>query len=444
MEAVGLRPREQRLVYLITYSRANLLIMESRQNFAEAILRAWRETTGVEIIQWVVAREMHPDTSSEPDQVNGFHYHMALKLSRRSRWLAVRNFLDEQYGVQVHFSAVHNTYYSAYRYTVKEDQQALHSNGHPDLRGVAPPKTERAIGSRKTCARSSSKGCKRRKRGLSPYEVAQIIQSRKIDSRVQFMALAASQNREGKIDLAEFICNRGSKVVDECLAIAKELGSAEEKFARSQKTRIQLLEEAHASECANGCNGQYLEAATNLLERNEIPVSAFAKAIYSALDLGRGKYRNVFIHGPANCGKSFILSPLKVIFNTFCNPATGTFAWVGAEEAEIIFLNDFRWKPAIIAWADLLQLLEGDEMHLPAPKNFCKRDIEMTKDTPIFATADAPLILIKGTSVDHANTEMMNVRWRFFHFWRQIPHDQQVHFVPCGYCFAQLIINNKG
>ena len=46
--------------------------------------------------------------------------------------------------------------------------------------------------------------------------------------------------------------------------------------------------------------------------------------------------------------------------SSFRNPATGTFAWVGAEEAEIIMLNDFRWKPSIIAWADMLLLLEGD------------------------------------------------------------------------------------
>ena len=88
----------------------------------------------------------------------------------------------------------------------------------------------------------------------------------------------------------------------------------------------------------------------------------------------------------------------------------------GAEEAEIIMLNDFRWKPSIIAWSDMLQLLEGDAMHLPAPKNFCKRDIELSKDTPVFATTDAPMVLIKGGGIDRANTEMMNVRWRFFSF----------------------------
>ena len=49
------------------------------------------------------------------------------------------------------------------------------------------------------------------------------------------MAFAAAQNREGKKDLAEFICNRGGKAVDECIAVAMELSTAEEKYARSQK-----------------------------------------------------------------------------------------------------------------------------------------------------------------------------------------------------------------
>ena len=86
--------------------------------------------------------------------------------------------------------------------------------------------------------------------------------------------------------------------------------------------------------------------------------------------------------------------------------------------------------------------LEGDTVHLPTPKNFCKRDIELSKDTPFFATADAPLVLIKGGSLDHANTEMMHVRWQFFHFWKAIPRSKQVSLEPCGACFAKLVLEN--
>ena len=89
---------------------------------------------------------------------------------------------------------------------------------------------------------------------------------------------------------------------------------------------------------------------------------------------GRGKYRNIFIKGPANCEKTFLLNPLCKIYHTFCNPATSTFAWVGAEEAEIIFLNDFRWAAKIIPWHDMLLLLEGQTVHLPAPKCHYTKD----------------------------------------------------------------------
>ena len=110
------------------------------------------------------------------------------------------------------------------------------------------------------------------------------------------------------------------------------------------------------------------------------------------------------------------LSPLKVIYKAFCNLATGSFAWIGAEDAEIIYLNDFRWHPKIIAWADLLLALEGDTVHLSAPKNLSSHDVELQRDTPFFATSDAPIVLVKGGSIDHTNTQIMNVRWRFFHF----------------------------
>ena len=116
---------------------------------------------------------------------------------------------------------------------------------------------------------------------------------------------------------------------------------------------------------------------------------------------------------------------------------------MGADEAEVIYLNDFRWSRTVIAWADLLQALEGDVVHLPAPKNFCRRDLELSADTPFFATSDAPLVLIKGGNVDHTNTEMMNVRWKLFHFSRPIPQDSQIKMEPCGHCFAKFILDNK-
>ena len=200
--------------------------------------------------------------------------------------------------------------------------------------------------------------------------------------------------------MAQFIANHGHKAVDEALALVKEFSTAQSLMVRSKKTRVQLLEEAKDGECVMGCAGQWFEAALQGLANQEIMPSVFCGAVYEALSKGRGKFRNIYVHGSSNCGKSFILLPLKVIFNTFSNPATGSFTWIGAEQAKVIFLNDFRWDPKLIAWADLLQVLEGDVVHLPAPKTFCQRDLEFTVDTPFFAMADTPMVLIRGGSVD--------------------------------------------
>ena len=61
---------------------------------------------------------------------------------------------------------------------------------------------------------------------------------------------------------------------------------------------------------------------------------------------------------PANCENTFILNPLSINYNTFCNPACSSFAWTGAEHAKYIFLDNFRSSQQIISWHDFLLMLE--------------------------------------------------------------------------------------
>ena len=51
----SLHNREQRLVYLVTYSRANVEKVVTREAFAEKVSLGWMEMTGVKVVQWVVA-----------------------------------------------------------------------------------------------------------------------------------------------------------------------------------------------------------------------------------------------------------------------------------------------------------------------------------------------------------------------------------------------------
>ena len=99
-----------------------------------------------------------------------------------------------------------------------------------------------------------------------------------------------------------------------------------------------------------------------------------------------------------------------IIYNTFTNPATSNFAWVGAECAKVLFLNDFRWSPQVLPWHDMLLRLEGQTAHLPAPKYHYAKDIVFETDTAIFCTGKHELVFIKGGCIDERETEMMRVR----------------------------------
>ena len=89
---------------------------------------------------------------------------------------------------------------------------------------------------------------------------------------------------------------------------------------------------------------------------------------------------------------------------------------------------------------DLLLLLEGQLVHLPAPKSHYAKDIVYDKDTSILATGKNEIIFVKSGAIDDKETEMMAVRWKIFRFHAQIPQQQKKEIPPCPKCFAILVL----
>ena len=178
--------------------------------------------------------------------------------------------------------------------------------------------------------------------------------------------------------------------------------------------------------------------ALEVLKQNYQHPYVYAAAIRDLIN-GRGKFRNIIIIGQANCGKTFMLKPLELIYDVFSNPANDKYAWVGADTAEIIVLQDFRWCRDSIQWKELLLLLEGETVKLPAPKNQFSTDVVIKKDTPIYATSNSRITYTgKFNSADDRETEMMSVRWKFIEFTHQITENEQKQVAPCAGCFAEL------
>ena len=327
-----LNPRQTRQVYLITYSRANITRF-TRETFSHAVLNAFQNTPA-QTVQWVCAQEQHED--------GGIHFHMAIKLDRVQRWLRVKQRLQEEYDIIVHFSSAHVNYYSAWLYCTKEDAEFLSSPDHPVLENA--PNTQEALQALTQAPRRKRK----RKQRLSNYEVGEVAIANNLKTRLQLLAFANAQKIEGKTDIAEFVMNRSKKVVDELLSTAWDMAGAEAALQRAKLRRVEILRQTLEEEvCVPECNQQWLLQAMDILQRNNINRDDFCSAIQLLLIEGRGKYRNIIITGPTNCGKTFLLKPLTTVYKVFSNPATTTYAWIGAAEAEVILLNDFRWSSQV-------------------------------------------------------------------------------------------------
>ena len=146
----------------------------------------------------------------------------------------------------------------------------------------------------------------------------------------------------------------------------------------------------------------------------------------------------------ANCGKTFLLKPLQTMFKAFSNPSNGKYAWIAAEDAAVIFLNDFRWTSEMIAWKQLLLLLEGQTVHLLSPKNHYASDITISSDAPIYATGKSRIVFRgRGNSTHSMQDDMMAARWIVFEFFHQIPVEKQKDVPQCHKCFAKLALTGK-
>ena len=206
------------------------------------------------------------------------------------------------------------------------------------------------------------------------------------------MIVAKTRHSEGEKDLYKFIINKSSKSLSELFDMTWKMNDASRNVERANQSRISILKAHLEEECQPECQGEWLVCAKQVLQQNGINLYSFASALRQ-LEKGRQKRLNILLVGPTNCGKSFLLNPLELIYKTFINPATGKYAWIGLDEHEVAYLNDFRWSPELIEWSDLLLLLEGQTIHLPRPKNVFATDLCIPRENtiPIFATSKRPI-----------------------------------------------------
>ena len=162
------------------------------------------------------------------------------------------------------------------------------------------------------------------------------------------------------------------------------------------------------------CEKRWLPAALEGVFRNNIDTISFARQVVNTLTKGRGKGSNLFMVGPENCAKSFMLISLSIMFNYFFCPLNSKFNFVTAIDKEINFHNDLRYgldgngDDRLLQWNQFLNLLEGAAVNVAIPKNVYASDQEWTALQPRFATSDQCIVRIINGKIDYGQTDPMN------------------------------------
>ena len=444
---VKIKPRNvARKIYLITYSQADLAKMPSRESFAEAICDEFNRNDLV-VLNWVCSLESH--------RVSGIHFHLALQLRMQRRWSAVRVNVKAKHGIDIDFREWEGTYYDAFNYATKFDKHAVQSPGHPLLKN--PPRTSAAITAKRELAldRASETAEPKSKRPYKPpqlkrEDVGRLCVEHGIKTDDELISLSNRWVREGKRDLEVFIYRNDEAKREQVIATAWKMEKCEDHAQRKAMSKMDILKAALEMECSidrdNGieCNGRWLKAALDVLEKNEVPQRRFADLVVNALTYGRGKGRNLMITGATSRAKSFLLMPLTVIYDTFTCPAGGTYNWVKAPSKEIIFLNDIRYdkngEKRVMTWQQFLNLLDGSPVQVSMPKNFFSSDVQWTAKQPIFATADKKIVRTTGDGrLDDGETAQMDERWVILELSYRF-EKPDYSLIPCGRCFAELVL----
>ena len=90
--------------------------------------------------------------------------------------------------------------------------------------------------------------------------------------------------------------------------------SAKEKLEASKASQIYTVQTHLTSDCVEGCSGQWLQCAKEVLLLNGIDTFQFVTSIKDLLINGRGKNRNLMITGLPNCAKTFMLKTSQTYF----------------------------------------------------------------------------------------------------------------------------------
>eukprot|EP00973_Karenia_brevis_P070357 9780327-Karenia_brevis.AAC.1 len=226
------------------------------------------------------------------------HDHVATKAQRGYRFMALKRYLLQHYGLASHWSCSHDGYHTCISYGYepnpphksladldKEPERWALKGVHPPLEKASKgPVTGKAIGAHRESARlkrlDQKKTTKFEDIDLWPIVIRENI----LDSPVSAEMLMGYAKRCGGEHMVKFCFRQWDKLpqlIQRCWKIER----VEDFVAKAHKSRVDVLRESAQSACV--CGGCWGPMARELLEANGIPPGVWCEAMMHSMVHGR-------------------------------------------------------------------------------------------------------------------------------------------------------------
>ncbi len=236
-------------------------------------------------------------------------------------------------------------------------------------------------------------------------------------------------------DLLKFMLGR--KDLHQLLARVSKVANAPAAAVRLSRSRLQIMSDCFDRvKCTCPAAGVWHHSATEVCHLNNYKNRELQQAILDALGKGRAKGRNIFIVGETNRAKSFTLRPLELIYKAFVPPDSGSHQLADIEGSEILWLNDFEFSSAFMAWSRFKDFLEGSAIKIAVPKSSGNNYI-FSSDAPVFGTSP---YIVRHPALQK-ETDQMNTRIKYFHFVHYFDPIVCPEIKPCTHCFASWLLH---
>ncbi|CAK0835089.1 unnamed protein product [Prorocentrum cordatum] len=403
----------------------------------------------------VVFKEYHAPVAG----VRRAHYHVALHLGKKSKFLTVKRALLNRYQLASHWSCSHDGYWSAVGYcanaTPKKPRSALDVDylawpaDHPPLSAAKrEPTTARALEKRRT-AREQVEGEKGKPEprveevDLWPIVVRSGIRNTPDDPHAVRKLMAYAKTSCSHKVVAWMFKNEHvlEKIIDKAWAWENVDSFLED----ATKPVMQQFKEALRTPCV--CGGRWLHHVRESLSMNRIDVPDLCSSILMSLKHGRSEAAPVVTLAGrfGGEGKSLLFSAVRPLFggeHVQERPGGGQFCFHGLDKAKAAVLDEWMFIDEDLPLSIQLLWLEGKPVPITMPQNQHVGHKVYMGSAPIFVTC--PETALAGLSSESSQRPqgqagMLLRRLKLYLFTVPIPKPPAPKLVPCPRCFSTLV-----